>query len=65
MGFASLRLRASMATRWKIRLFVLPCSDRRRRTGITVRCYQRLAHLVKPLGHGVSQQGAGVFFEFL
>lgn len=34
MGFASLRFRASMATRWKIRLFLFPCNDRRRRTGI-------------------------------
>ena len=34
MGFASLRFRASTATRWKIRLFLFPCNDRRRRTGI-------------------------------
>ncbi len=35
MGFASLRFRTSMATRWKMRLFLFPCNERRRRTGIT------------------------------
>lgn len=34
MGLASLRFRASMATRRKIRLFLFPCNERRRRTGI-------------------------------
>jgi hypothetical protein len=37
MGFASLRFRRSMATRWKMRLFLLPCNDKRRRTGIECR----------------------------
>jgi hypothetical protein len=34
IGFPSLRFRRSVATRWKMRLFLLPCNDRRRRTGI-------------------------------
>jgi hypothetical protein len=34
MGFASLRFRRSMATRWKMRLFLRPCNEKRRRTGI-------------------------------
>jgi hypothetical protein len=40
MGFASLRFRRSVATRWKIRLFLRPCRDKRSRTGIGSRSIQ-------------------------
>lgn len=62
MGFASLRFRASTATRWKIRLFLFPCNDRRRRTGIVEPTPGKLETLPRPC-HVTARHYSGQFYH--